>query len=389
MKILNKIVDNRINATNLLIETSLGEYDDLATSLLKKNPFQRNRVKTAGTIYSLLKTDLKEGIVMPPLVLGLSSDLNVKDYNDNQLIEIIENSKNKLLILDGLQRTYTIRDLLKELQDKNDPDLVKVKSHLLRIEIYLGINKLGILYRMLTLNTGQTPMSSRHQIEIIYSDYIETGIDGVRLIKQIENDAPGKISEYNFRDVIDGFTSYLERDYLTIERVDILDNIKSLEKLAIENRNKDLFVQFVEVYNSFVIKINEMANNWFYNPDLVSKKIGGAAFATNVIKIFNKSQVMTGFGSAIGKLIDLKAINNFGDIKEMIKKIESGDIGNDLYILIARLDDLRSVAVKIGNDQRLFFHYFFREIFDNKSDSFLKFGESINQAYSQYERRTK
>ncbi len=389
MKVINTITDNRINATNLLIATTLGEYDLLAGAILKENPFQRKRVKTAGTIYSLLKSDLKEGIVIPPIVLGLSLTLDVSEKSDSQLIESIESNKNKLIILDGLQRTYTIRDLLNELNEKNDPAVEYIKNHPLRIEIYVGINKLGILYRMLTLNTGQTPMSSRHQIEIIYSDYIETGIDDIKLIKQTDDKTPAKIGEYNFRDIIDGFTSYLERDFLTIERTDILDNIKSLEKLAIENQKKDLFVLFVRAYNSLAKKMNQLSDGWNYNSEANSRKLGGPAFAKNATFIFNKSQVMTGFGSAIGKLIDLGAIKSFEDIEANIEKIYSRNIADDFDNLIGRLDDLRSVAVKIGNDQRLLFHYLFRELFDNRSDGYLNFGEAINQAYSQYERRTK
>lgn len=389
MKILNKITDNRINATNLLIGTTLGEYDELASLILKENPFQRKRVKTSGTVYSLLKSDLKEGIVIPPIVLGLSlTEVNTA-LSDGELIEFIKQNKTKLLILDGLQRTYTIRDLLKELKDKDDPLLEKINDHPLRIEIYLGINKLGILYRMLTLNTGQTPMSSRHQIEIIYSDYIKHGVDGVRLIKQVDNDTPNNLGEYNFKDIIDGFTSYLERDYLTIERTDILDNIKSLEKLSIENQNKDLFVQFVLIFNAFVTKMNILGNGWTYDAGAMSKTLGGAPFAKNVIKIFNKSQVMTGFGSAIGKLTDLKAIHSLEEIKMLTEQIVATDSQEDFNALTVRLDDLRSIAKKIGNDQRIFFHYFFRELFDNKSDGYLKLGEAISQAYSQYERRTK
>ncbi len=389
MKILDKTEDYRIKATNLLMRTSLGEYDDLSTLILKENPFQRKRVKTAGTVYSLLKTDLKEGIVIPPIVLGLSLKNVDLELKDEELIELIQKNKTKLLILDGLQRTYTIRDLLKELKDKNDPDFEKIAAHPLRIEVYLGINKLGILYRMLTLNTGQTPMSSRHQIEIIYSDYIEHGIQGVRLIKQIDNETPNDLGEYNFKDIIDGFTSYLERDYLTIERTDILDNVKSLEKLAAENQTKDLFVQFVQVFNSFVARMNQIGDGWTYDPESMSKTLGGPAFAKNIIKTFNKSQVMTGFGSAVGKLIDLNAVKGLDGIQQLINQIISSNPHEDFNNLIVRLDELRSVAKKIGNDQRVFFHYFFRELFDDRSDGFLKFGESIDQAFNQYERRTK
>lgn len=45
------------------------------------------------------------------------------------------------------------------------------------VEIYFKINRFGNLYRMLTLNTGQTPMSLRHQIEILYGNLDLTGRD--------------------------------------------------------------------------------------------------------------------------------------------------------------------------------------------------------------------
>ena len=45
MRVINTITDNRINATNLLIETTLGEYDQLASTILKENPFQRKGLK--------------------------------------------------------------------------------------------------------------------------------------------------------------------------------------------------------------------------------------------------------------------------------------------------------------------------------------------------------
>ena len=245
MEIRDKIFDNRIDSLNLLIETNLEEYFNLSKNILDNNEFQRRRVKSSSSVYSLLKTDLRQGCVIPPIVLALAIEAKPKkDETDDVLLDTINNHKEKLIILDGLQRTYTIRDLVNELNDKGDPEKNKILNGKLRIEIYIGINKLGILYRMLTLNTGQTPMSSRHQIEIIYSDYIKSGVDGITLIKEVDEETPSKVGEYKFRDIIEGFTSYLDRDYLTIERTDILDNIKSLEKLAVENRGSDLFLDF-------------------------------------------------------------------------------------------------------------------------------------------------
>lgn len=390
MKVRDKIFDNRIDSLNLLIETTIEEYFELSKNILDNNEFQRRRVKSSSSVYSLLKTDLRQGCVIPPIVLALAIEAKPKkNETDEVLLETINNHKEKLIILDGLQRTYTIRDLVNELNEKGDPEKDKILKSKLRIEIYIGINKLGILYRMLTLNTGQTPMSSRHQIEIIYSDYIQSGVDGITLIKETDGDTPSDVGEYKFRDIIEGFTSYLDRDYLTIERTDILDNIKSLEKLAVENQGSDLFLDFLKTYDTFVRKMNSIGIKWTFDESGLEQKLNGQPFAKTTLKIFNKSQVMTGFGSALGKLIDFGAIKNTSDVLEMISKLSTNDIHETLNTLVVKLDGIRIVAKKIGNDQRMFFHFFFRELFDNKSDGYLKLENAISEAFKQYERKTK
>lgn len=105
------------------------------------------------------------------------------------------------------------------MEKNDDDDKQRVYSNKIRAEIYIGINKLGILYRMLTLNTGQTQMSTRHQIEIIYSDYVDTDIEGIRLLREVDDQSPRRQGEYKFQDVIEGFTSFIQRDYLTMERM--------------------------------------------------------------------------------------------------------------------------------------------------------------------------
>lgn len=384
MEIIGKgIYDKRIKSHNVIIEISLGEYYNLSKEILKKNEFQRKRVKSSGSVYSLLKSDLKSGCIMPPIVLALSKTLQQTD--PELLKKEIENNKDNLVILDGLQRTYTIRDLIDELRNSGDPEFDKVLLNIIRIEIYIGINRLGILYRMLTLNTGQTPMSSRHQIEIIYSDYSDISGSNIKLIREIDGSSPQKLGEYKFRDIIEGFTSYLERDYLTIERTDILDNIKSLEKLSTIDQNNDLFESFLTTYHEFVNKITSLSNDWEYNGETT---LSSAPFGQNTIKIFNKSQSLTGFGSAIGKLIDFESVKSLELVKKDIESLTDSDIEYALNQLIIYLDKIRVIAKKIGNDQRLFFHYFFRELFGKNEDSHLKFKESVENAYRQYERTT-
>lgn len=386
MKVLGKpIFDNRINARNFILEITLKEYYDLSKNVLSNNEYQRRRVKSSSSVYSLLKEDLKVGCLMPPIVMAISENIDAETA-ETKIVDIILKNQSKLIILDGLQRSYTIRDLIQEAISSNAPNKDSIFQNKIRIELYVGINKLGILYRMLTLNTGQTPMSTRHQIEIIYSDYAETTIAGVCLLREIDDQAPRKLGEYKFRDIIEGFTSFIQRDYLTLERTDILDNIKSLEQLAVIDSSNQLFEDFIQVYHKFVKKLNTT-----YAADILYDENENEierAFGKNVITIFRKSQSLTGFGAAIGKLIDFKAVESFQDVIRRIDSLVFNAPNDTLKELLIALGKVRDKAKKIGNDQRLYFYFFYKKLFDSESDSYLDIGKSIEAAYNAYIRET-
>ena len=314
---------------------------------------------------------------MPPIVLALTQEVNDGD----DVKELIKQHKDQIIILDGLQRSYTIRDLVKEIGS----NLLEMDAlnNPIRIELYTGINKFGILYRMLTYNTGQTQMSTRHQIEIIYSDYIGREKDGIKFIREIDDATPRKLGEYKFRDMVDGFTSYLERDYLSIERIDILNSIKSLQELTKEDPKAELFDVFIDCYHGIVMKLNEQAGNWTPNKEELGLE---RVFAPNVVSMFNKSQPLTGFGAAIGKLIDQKTYDNIDAIHDKIKDIAPAEVEEGLDLLISKMDVVRNNAKKIGNDQRLFFFQYFRGLLDFETESFMSVKKAVEYAYRQYER---
>ncbi|PKL85313.1 MAG: hypothetical protein CVV22_08595 [Ignavibacteriae bacterium HGW-Ignavibacteriae-1] len=393
MKIASKIFDKRINALNVQIEITYVDYLKIAKNIIKSNEFQRRRVKSSSTIYSLLKSDLKTGCIIPPIVLAISNiptDIISQNATDTEIISNIEKHQSNLLILDGLQRTHTIIDAEKELVSDDDSVILEnFYNRFLRIEVYIGINKLGILYRMLTLNTGQTPMSVRHQIEILFSDYLTNSIDDIKLYTEKDDKTPRKKGEYNFRDIIDGFNSYLERNELPIERSHLLDNIKSLEKLSKEQPDSDLFNKYLTTYHKLVEKFEELSENYVFNAETIEYIFSAGPFATNAIKLINKSQTMTGFGSAIGRLYDLEVINGITEVNDLIDVLKVENPKDAFDEILIYLDRIRVHAKKIGNDQRLYFHFFFRELFDKKGDSYLNINSAVNEAYHSYERKTK
>ncbi|MBU9706002.1 hypothetical protein KSP24_03555 [Paenibacillus sp. AK121] len=391
MEITSRITDIRIDAENIFIEMTYERYLKIARKIIENNDLQRRRVKSSNTVYSLLRNDLKRGCVIPPIVLALGTNgdetkINFNELSNEEIIKYINTHLESLVILDGLQRTNTILEAENELaRDGTHQQLEHFYSNKLRIELYLGINKFGILYRMLTLNTGQTPMSIRHQIEILYKNYMDHDLNGIRLVREVEDQAVNEIGIYKFKDVIDGFNSYLERNELPIDRFELLNNIKGLEKLSEENQQRDVFRDFVESYNHFVIQIDNLSEHWELDVDEDDIILSGQPFGKQAYKIFNKSQALTGYGAAIGKLKDFGIINSFDQVNYIIRKLECGDDPTHwLIMLLSRLDNIRGNSKKIGNSQRMYFQYFFRELFNSDGDSYLSFERAVENGYQKY-----
>ena len=378
------IDDKRINAQNYVIQLSLGEYYNLIKDKLNDNEYQRKRVRNAGSIYDLLKQDLIKGCVMPPIVLAYCENIP----KNGNIVDILKENPNGIKILDGLQRSYTIREVVMDYESgKVAEEEGCPLNNLVRIEIYTGINKLGILYRMLTLNTGQTRMTTRHQIEIIYSDYkVKCQVQGVTLISEVDSVSPRKLGEYHFRDIVEGFTSYIQEDYLTLDRMDILDNVKDLERLAKVTKEEAPFDEFLSAYHHFVYKINNCFNGEL-NRDEMNLKSN--PYALTAIGLFNKSQSMTGFGNAVSSLKSLEVISSFRDVDEAIEKIDCHTVEVGLYKIVQNLDLLREKAKKIGNDQRLYFYRFFRRLFDKEGSEFGNVHAAAEKAYNDYLRETR
>lgn len=391
MNFISFLEDKRINATNLAFEISIGDYLEISSSILNSNEFQRRRVKSSSTIYALLRDDLKIGCVIPPLVLGFEGEINAGDFVQQAekkpefVLEFMKKNIAHLLILDGLQRTYTLLDLCEDLKTTGDVETLKqILKRNIRIELYVGVNRLGILYRMLTLNTGQTPMSLRHQIEILYSDYLNCKVGDIRLIPEVQEARAIHINDYNFREIMDGFNSYLERNELPFDKLDILENIKGLEKLAKENQSQDIFKEYVSTFHAFLLKMINLCNGWKFNAEAATD-LESNPFGVDAESIFKKSQVLSAFGAAAGKLKDFGIIDNFNSLIPTIENIKfETDPYRGLIKLLRVLDEIRLKAKKIGNAQRMYFTYFFRELFNKNTDSFTVIEQAVENAYQKY-----
>lgn len=384
MELISTLHDGRIDAKNVLVLVSISEYLAIAKEIMRNNEFQRRRVKSSPTIYSLLKEDIMRGCVMPPIVLAFGGN-GANDVQAGDEVAFIREHSRDLLILDGLQRTASIIELEAELLAREDANSVRrLGEQKLRLEIYIGLNRLGVLYRMLTLNTGQTPMSLRQQVEILFLDYSRVPMGDIVLVRESDDDAVDALGKYSFKAIIDGFSSYLERNELPIDRYDLLESVKSLEKLSKEDSDRNLFKEFTETYHALVKKFDEITGGEVYESQIL--EIKGQPFGLDARRIFSKEQAMAGFGAGVGKLRDFEKVNSFEDLRESIANL--GDVEGGVSALLKRLESIRLSSKKIGNSQRLYFHFFFRELFNPESDAYRKISMAVDAAYQKYQSQT-
>lgn len=384
---MSRAIDNRINSINLYLEISFQEYLSFARDIIHNNDLQRKRIKTSKTVYSLLKDDLKQGCIMPPLVLAIAQNdfIDPQNIKSEDLLEYMKKHTNEVLILDGLQRTYTLIDAAAEIQEENPEKYADFLTYMLRLEIYIGINKFGILYRMLTLNTGQTPMTARHQLEMLYKDLLYTDIGGIRLVTDVMDSPDPSKYEFAFKNVIDGFNSFLNRNELPVDREDMLENIKMLGNMSIEKVDHDLFIDFINCYADVFKSLTEASKNTTYTQEEIKEMgITNTPFGYSAYKVFSTSQALTGFGSAIGKMKDLGVIRSLEQVSQEVLDI-SGDVNDEWFEeLLIKLDTIKNTAKKIGNAQRMYFHYFFRELFNPETDSYLDLAAAVETGYHKY-----
>lgn len=395
MVVRSILEDKRIQAYNVLIELTVGEYLEFAKDIIDENDFQRKRV-IKSKIKEILTADLLRGCVIPSIVLAITNkDTGKIDTIENYTIatEIITRAiaDKKLVIIDGLQRTYVLKSLEEDLQRKGDQENLRQLYNLyLRAEVYLGLSRTGLLYRMITLNTGQTTMSTRHLMEILYLDYSRVPVDGIRLVKDKDDMAVSDSTDtFSFKNILDGFNSYIDKDESVIERVDILDNIKNLEVINQQEEELkkqdevDLFKSFLLTYKEFLDTLLAKSDRWRFNQQDVPLEyhINSAPFGKSVLDIFKKSQAITGFGAALGFINERNSLT-LEQVKGSFSKIHSDGDWNIAFLKILKdLDRIKERSKKIGNDQRLYFKFLFRGLFKPDSDHEFNIISSASYAY--------
>ncbi|MDK1378559.1 MULTISPECIES: hypothetical protein [unclassified Sinorhizobium] len=411
MEFVSKLIDKKIMGLNIAAVLTIDEYFLFAPAILDKNTYQRKKVKSSGKTYDLLRDDLIQGCVIPPIILAVSgaygNDLDnlVKQAIEQgdafgrwaEIFAYIERAARdgELLILDGLQRTLTINGILNRGEgDFTGEQIASLRNNKIRIEVYVGLSKPGILYRMLTLNTGQTPMSFRHQLEILYNDYIDNADlpGGIEVVREVDDARARGVTKYKYADVIDMFYAYSTGSPMPYTKQGLVGELKELnflENFRFTPANDDM-KQLLIAFNLLAKRIEALDGDWAYRIEEEPADEGDETverpFATNTSSLFSRAQFMTGFGAECQRLIEQKQYPSIADI---------GNLSNGLYFsaephvaldqLIEILDRISKKAKRIGDAQRAYAQFAFRAMLNPNSDSYLDLSKCWLSAEETYQ----
>ncbi|WP_242039582.1 hypothetical protein [Anabaena sphaerica] len=175
-KIIDIQEDTNLNCYSVLTVVSIRDFIEFIQPIheQKGNLDEQREVlqtRSAKIIRNQMVEDLKEGGILPPIVLGIIYDSKkIKKINEDNFFSLIENKLNNkeekeniITILDGMQRIQALKDAMRKCNI----------NHNLRVEFWFAQDEGDLLYRMLVLNSGQIPWGIDKQLEVVFRPILQ------------------------------------------------------------------------------------------------------------------------------------------------------------------------------------------------------------------------
>ncbi|NGM60474.1 hypothetical protein G5B30_00960 [Sphingobacterium sp. SGG-5] len=250
LKVLSDTKDLRTGTNVIYAQTDINSYLKLVGEDFDRFGIQRKKEKHKG--YIRLKSDLEKGALIPTITLAINPDnvnrytplIEEKKYEDVE--RLLKADVDNIYILDGLQRTYIINGIIKE--EKN------LEQNLL-LEIWLEPNIDHLIYRLIVLNSGQKPMSMRHQLELLFmtmkSNLIKK-IPSLKLIQENEEDRRSNANEFAFDRIVLAYKAFLMKS-TEIDKNNVVSE-KFMEDEILDSEeeflstNYDIFAKYLSKY---------------------------------------------------------------------------------------------------------------------------------------------
>lgn len=145
------------------------------------NRLELQRSPLRKSLYKRLEEDIMSGCIMPNITLAINVK-GIMPQREELDEKYVEDNLSDAFVLDGIQRLNTMKRIA---ENSSFP-----RGRMLYCNILVCNSMDRLLYRMITLNNGQKPMTARHQIEILASNIFD--FDELPILAITEKESKGK-----------------------------------------------------------------------------------------------------------------------------------------------------------------------------------------------------
>lgn len=223
---IDRLHDKRVDCHSFMTTMPTKQYLALVEKAYENRggiEFQREKLRTTSAIRirRRMVTDIMEGAVLPPVVIGvvLPDDefQGVNGLSEREVLPLVKKQESdRISIIDGMQRTTALREAM--------ASLPAVGNQPMRVEFWMSDSTNSLIYRMLVLNTGQVPWNLRSQVEVVFRSLIlelEAQVNSLEVLQQADGRRRSKGGQFQANELVELFLVFGARK----EKIDIRERL--------------------------------------------------------------------------------------------------------------------------------------------------------------------
>lgn len=371
MNISNLLIlkDTRLNSLSVSCTSTIGEYLTWYKHYGESNKLDEQRpvlnTRSANMVRKRLIEDLTCGAIIPPIVIGMAYP-NFDEIADNNIEQVLKECLPMATVIDGMQRTEALSAAV---QQKSE-----IADNPIRIEFWISVDVISLIYRMLVLNSGQTPWDTKRQLEVVYKPLlheVEERLEGLTI--NYKNDRKRRTDGgiYQASSIVELYMAFSSRKELISTPDKLADEFTRLDIVKMSG-SREYSDTFFAVLNLLVL----------FDSAICKYKTEKTTGICSGMDLFTEMPAKVGFVVALAQYIvgrsgeerEARTIDErkhkaeacIHSIIEKVESLEGEDLGDFLSFDILNEKISMLDKRKIGNAQREYYKKVFSEMLDIK-----------------------
>ncbi|WP_094481196.1 hypothetical protein [Rhodoferax sp. TH121] len=378
--------DARVNCLSGMGQIGAAEYLSMVEAVYRESggiEGQRAplKTKTGINIRKRMVEDIKNGALLPPIVLGAVVGDEIfeaasKVESNEAFVHLLRSiDKSRLSIIDGMQRTTALDAAMR---DSN------IDGTNIRVDLWLAKSLDSLVYRMLVLNTGQVPWDIKRQLETIYKQVlleIEKGATEITVFEIDSKERRSGAGQYRSARIVELFLAFTSRKPHIELKEKVAEDFARMDATE-ATANQDTLPVFIETMK-LLARFDQVLSKTTCSEDLVTDS---TRFKEGR-DIFTSAPASIGFAAAAAQYLLGKPgyAFTFSEMRLKLERLTSAvqiviDKVSSEFVDYATLNEKISArSGRIGEYEREFFFRAFELMFNDAAQL-----QSLTPCWSAY-----